>query len=70
MKESTTKQLVALRKKIFVEEVQSAVADPFFVLPQVLPDELIANIVDAMPKLSQNTLTTLVDNDEQSSLCY
>jgi len=64
MRETTTKRLVALRKKIFVEEVQSAVTDPFFVLPQVLPDELIANIVNALPELSYDTLRALVNDDE------
>lgn len=64
MKELATKQLVALRKKIFVEEVQSQVTNPFFVLPQVLPDELIANIVDELPELSYNALSVLVEDDE------
>ena len=64
MRELATKRLVALRKKIFVEEVQSQVTNPFFVLPQVLPDELIANIVDELPELSYDALSALVDDDE------
>ena len=64
MRESATKRLVALRKRIFIEEVQSAVTNPFFVLPQVLPDELINHIVEELPQLNYDTLSALVNNDE------
>jgi len=64
MKEVAMKKLVALRKKIFTKEIQSASTDPFFVLPEVLPIELISNIIDRLPGLDFNTLNILVDDNE------
>ena len=64
MRESATGRFVTLRRKIFIKEVQSALTDPFFVLPRVLPDELIVDIVDALLQLDWDVLNMLVRNDE------
>jgi hypothetical protein len=64
MRESATTRLVALRRKIFITEVQSALTDPFFVLPRVLPNELIFSILDVLPQFSWDDLNVLVDDDE------
>ena len=64
MKELAMERFATLRKKIFVEEVQSAPTDPFFVVPRVFPDELISKITDALLKLDFDTLDSLVGDDE------
>lgn len=64
MREFATKRFVTLRRNIYIEEVQSAPTDPFFVLPQVLPDELISQIIDALFQLDFNALDTLVSNEK------
>jgi len=64
MKESAAKRFVALRRKIFAEEVQSVATNPFFVLPEMLPNELISNIIDKLPQLNFDVLKTLVDDNE------
>jgi hypothetical protein len=64
MRESAAKRLGILGRKIFIEEAPSALTDPFFVLPRVLPDELISKIVDRLLQLDWDTLNALVDGDE------
>ena len=64
MKELAMKRFVALRRKIFTEEVRSAPTNPFFVLPEVLPSELISNIIDILPQLKFDALSALVDDNE------
>lgn len=63
VRESVTKRFVALRRKIFAKEARSALTDPFFTLPRVLPNELISNIIDALPQLSMDDLSALVSHD-------
>ena len=64
MRELATKKFIALRKKIFIEEAPSALTDPFFVLSQVLPNELISEIIDGLLQIDYDILKTLVDGDK------
>ena len=68
MRESATKRFATLGRKIFVEEVQSAPTDPFFVLPRVLPDELISQVIDGLMQLDFNSLNALVSDEEIAKL--
>lgn len=68
MRESATKRFATLRKNIYIKEVQSAVTDPFFVLPRVLPDELVSKIIDGLLQLDYDTLKVLIDGDEIAKL--
>ena len=63
MKESAAERFATLREDIFIKEVRSASADPFFVLPRVLPDELVSKITNGLLQLDYEGLKALI-NDE------
>jgi len=68
MRESATKRFDTLRGNIFIKEAQSALTDPFFTLPRVLPDELISEIVNELLCLDYDILSTLVYDEEIAKL--
>lgn len=68
MRESAAKRFATLRRNIFIKEAPSALTNPFFVLPRVLPDELVSEIIDGLLQLDYNMLNALVDDDEISKL--
>lgn len=64
MKQEAATRFAAVRNKIFAQEAQSALTDPFFVPPRVLPNELISQIVNRLLELPFDALNTLVGDTE------
>ena len=65
MREAATNRFAALRKDIFIKEAPSSLTDPFFVLPQVLPDKQVTPIINKLLQLDYEDLGAL-DNDDIS----
>ncbi|KAF9645276.1 P-loop containing nucleoside triphosphate hydrolase protein [Thelephora ganbajun] len=64
MKEIVTKRLIRLREEIYITADSKMLADPFLVLPRLVPNGLISRIVDALPQLTQESLDNLIGENE------
>ena len=64
MKQEAATRFAAVRSKIFAQEAQSALTNPFFVPPRVLPNKLISQIVNRLLEPPFDALNTLVCNTE------
>ena len=64
MKEIAMKRFTDLREELYATADSTMLADPFLVLPKLLPDGLISQIIRVLLKLDRETLDDLIGKNE------
>ena len=63
MKEITMKRLIGLREEIYTAANSKMLADPFLVLPRLVPNGLISRIIDGLFQLAREDLDGLINEN-------
>ena len=63
MKEFATNRLIELREEMYLAD-SKALTDPFLVLPRLLPNKLISDIISALLRLTWEALNDLIGENE------
>ena len=64
MKERATKRLIGFRQEIYLTADPNILADPFLVLPRLLPSGLISRTVGTLLQLTRKSLDDLIGEDK------